>query len=534
MLYEDKAKIEFLEPKNSICCNDLKKELELYIAKLDEGIWENINNPKLLLPSIQFKYNGIVSQNLIDGRVLEFELQYEEKETFFEYCTLKNLVKEKPVFPLGKIAGKYERLPLGPNDVDGGLRVKGKYKKDLPDRPLITYITVVFNRIDTLPQCMESIWRQDYDNVEYIVIDGGSTDGTLELIQAHENHIDYFVSQKDTGIYNAMNKGISLASGRYICFINSDDICKEHAAKKIANIYSDRDKKPVLIAGRREMMNANGKIIKEIPFPRYRIHKEAMFPLPIHHQSVYAQRELFDDLGYYEESFKFIADYRWEINCITKYEDIEFTEEELSIFSIGGLTGTSSPIKRWDEWTRLSNELFPNLTYKQAEILHYSIRHFWQYCEIGTLLKTVKNNLKNSEFSKTLYETSWYICQIELIYLKNMVGKNSIIFQECLEPLYRLFSDKCGTEIDIESILEWINQLLIYSVNHNDIQYRIEDFSFIKDVKHEINRCYSLVKAQKATSQHERNKIRFSYWLNSLAAKNGYLTLYVAKKAFRR
>ena len=120
MLYEDKAKIEFLEPKNSICCNDLKKELELYIAKLDEGIWENINNPKLLLPSIQFKYNGIVSQNLIDGRVLEFELQYEEKETFFEYCTLKNLVKEKPVFPLGKIAGKYERLQLGPNDVYGG------------------------------------------------------------------------------------------------------------------------------------------------------------------------------------------------------------------------------------------------------------------------------------------------------------------------------------------------------------------------------------------------------------------------------
>lgn len=511
-----------LEIKGSIsCCAEMIDKLKIDIEKKEVQCPCGMN----------YINNGIVSQTLENGRIYEFEIEYEEKECFSDYCTLKNISEEAPPFPLGEIAGRYERLPLNEGDIDGGLRLKGKYKKDYHDKPLITYVTVVYNRIDTLPVCMESIWKQDYDNIEYIVVDGGSTDGTLEFLKAHEEHIDYFVSQKDKGIYNAMNKGISLASGRYICFINSDDVCKLGAASIVAGIYNKE--KPLLIAGRREMMNDKGKIIKEIPFPRYRIHKEAMFPLPVHHQSVYAQRSLFDEIGYYDESFKFIADYKWEITCITRHDNIFFAEEELSVFSIGGLTGTANPIKRWDEWTRLSNELFPEITYKQAEILHYAVRHFWQYCEVKTLVKSVGNKLQNVEFARTLYETCWYICQIELIYLQNMIRNTEENYQDQFQGLYQLFEEK-GCKKGIPEIQEWIDRLQKENEQNPERKYEKSDFEFVNKVKHEINICYHRVRLERVTGEREIRKSKRKHKMNCIAARNGYFTLYVAKKQFRR
>ena len=93
---------------------------------------------------------------------------------------------------------------------------EGKYKQALPERPLISVITVVFNGKDTLGKTIESVLRQSYDNVEYIVIDGGSTDGTLEIIKKFEDAIDYYISEPSLGIYYAINKGIELATGELI------------------------------------------------------------------------------------------------------------------------------------------------------------------------------------------------------------------------------------------------------------------------------------------------------------------------------
>lgn len=514
------------------CCEYVLNNINCCSDKLEEGNWD-LNNFNGICPGgLRCINNGTLSQSIKEGRVIEFEIEYEEKEYFFDYCTLKNIVEEPPGFPLGKVAGKYNRFPLYDGDLDGGLRVYGKYKKNFPDKPLITYITVVYNRVNTLPKCMESIWMQNYDNVEYIVIDGGSTDGTLDFIKAHEEHIDYYISQKDTGIYNAMNKGISLASGQYICFINSDDICQEGAAKKIAEIYQTQ--KGLMIAGRRKMMNEHGKVIEEIPFPRYCIHKEALFPLPVHHQSVYAHRKLFDEIGYYDESYKFIADYRWEITCISKYKDIVFTEEELSVFSIGGLTGTSSPIKRWNEWIRLLKEWFPILKDKEAEILHYSFRHFWQYCELGPILSIVKKNIQEKEFVKMIYETCWFVCQIEIIYLQRMMGKNEQNFRNCLKSLYSLFNDKELVEENCEGILKWIDGILQFSTENSNLQYRTADFKLVSKVKHCINKCYYLVKIKKINSLRIKIKEKCKNFVYSIIAKNGYLTLYTAKKQFRR
>ncbi|WP_196607056.1 glycosyltransferase family 2 protein [Pectinatus frisingensis] len=91
------------------------------------------------------------------------------------------------------------------------------------DKPKISIITVSYNAVKTIEQTIQSVVNQAYDNIEYIIIDGGSTDGTVDIIKKYEDKIAYWVSEPDDGIYDAMNKGIDIASGDYIYFLNDGD-----------------------------------------------------------------------------------------------------------------------------------------------------------------------------------------------------------------------------------------------------------------------------------------------------------------------
>lgn len=105
----------------------------------------------------------------------------------------------------------------------GGLRRHGLSKQHQVDKPLVSVITVVFNGVATLECTILSVQQQTYDNIEHIIIDGGSTDGTMDILLKYDGFLDYWVSEKDAGIYDAMNKGIALASGTYVGLLNSDD-----------------------------------------------------------------------------------------------------------------------------------------------------------------------------------------------------------------------------------------------------------------------------------------------------------------------
>jgi glycosyltransferase involved in cell wall biosynthesis len=117
----------------------------------------------------------------------------------------------------------------------GGLRTKGITKQSSEDMPLITIVTVVRNGANTLEQTILSVINQTYQNIEYIVIDGASTDNTLDIVRKYEDRIDYWMSEPDEGIYYAMNKGIELASGDYIAILNSDDYYEPDACEIIAD-----------------------------------------------------------------------------------------------------------------------------------------------------------------------------------------------------------------------------------------------------------------------------------------------------------
>jgi len=143
-----------------------------------------------------------------------------------QYSTTRCVTRTPPVI-VNNPEDKFESLLFLPENserkAEGGLRTQGYFKHNQTEKPLISVITVVFNGVEYLEQTINSIIGQTYDNVEYIIIDGGSMDGTLDIIKKYAGQIDYWVSERDEGIYGAMNKGVSVASGQWLNFMNAGD-----------------------------------------------------------------------------------------------------------------------------------------------------------------------------------------------------------------------------------------------------------------------------------------------------------------------
>lgn len=126
----------------------------------------------------------------------------------------------------------------------GGNRLQKNFQRKNYEQPLITVITVVLNGEKNLEDCFKSLHQQNYKNIEHIVIDGGSTDNSLNIIKSYADKIDYWCQKKDQGIYDAFNLGMSLAKGDYIGFLNSDDEYDKNAfiyLHKYIEKYPDKD-----------------------------------------------------------------------------------------------------------------------------------------------------------------------------------------------------------------------------------------------------------------------------------------------------
>lgn len=240
-----------------------------------------------------------------------------------DYSTTRLLSKIRPQRSLD--------LPPNPTRIsEGGLRTNGYFKFSSQEKPLITVIIVVLNRVQALMNCIRSVIEQQYDNVELIIIDGASTDGTLNLLVANSDKINYWVSEEDNGIYSAMNKGVSIASGDWYYFINSDDVlveCLDYIAKFLKDTHT-------IYYGETYMKTRN--ILYDGHFSQY---KMAIYC--INHQSVFFPKSVFDKYSY-DENYSLFADYVLLCKC-NKDKNLTFKhiDKLIAIYDENGISKTS-------------------------------------------------------------------------------------------------------------------------------------------------------------------------------------------------
>lgn len=265
-----------------------------------------------------------------------------------------------------RFCGIHERAPdttFG-RRAEGGLRLKGLSKSDNEQYPLVSIITVVFNNPDSLERCLHSVRDQDYPNVEHIIIDGGSEHPTLDVIRKHENVIDYYVSEPDGGIYQAMNKGIRLAHGRYVCLLNSDDSYAPAFVSKNVSIAEQRQ----------SMLVFTNYIHGENPVESPGINPGIFFGhLNLNHGTFLVNRWCYDMIGPYREDFRIVSDAVWMRRAFTKGVRFDHVPEPLMIFAADGLSSGGSEHQRKlfiSEVVRSYLEEFSYLEPEEAEEIY--------------------------------------------------------------------------------------------------------------------------------------------------------------------
>lgn len=200
-------------------------------------------------------------------------------------------------------------------------------------KPKISIITINLNDKLGLEKTIKSVVNQTYNAIEFLVIDGASNDGSLNVLTQQKENIHFMLSEKDSGIYNAMNKGIKKATGEFILFLNSGDILTSNNA--IEDFVMHKDFGGDIIYGDYKFENG-GKIYPDHLTPFYFLRTS----LP--HQSTFFKKQVFDTMGLYDESLKIASDRAYYIKCFLSNKiAFQHVNYALTLFDLEGLSNNS-------------------------------------------------------------------------------------------------------------------------------------------------------------------------------------------------
>lgn len=203
----------------------------------------------------------------------------------------------------------------------------------------VSIITVCFNSENTIERTIKNVLDQTYKNIEYIIIDGASTDRTLKIIDSYKDQFEgrlKVVSEKDDGIYFAMNKGIALSAGILIGIINSDDWYEADAVQKIVNVYEENHSNPMTVYyGNTGVIQGNELI--SISKPDHEKIEDDM----ISHPSCFVTKDAYEEMGTYDTYYPSVADY----DLMLRYKrsgkvDFVHVDEHIANFTLGGMSST--------------------------------------------------------------------------------------------------------------------------------------------------------------------------------------------------
>jgi glycosyltransferase involved in cell wall biosynthesis len=204
--------------------------------------------------------------------------------------------------------------------------------------PTVTIITACYNSAKTIEQTMQSVADQTYPNIEYIVVDGASTDNTLNIIEGYNTIIAKLITEPDNGIYEAFNKGITAATGDIIYFLNSDDyLFNRTAIEDIALLFAKNEHLSFIysnVVAFDEKTNYQFVDGKKMTLDHFK--RGDMCP----HQGIFVKRELFQKYGLFDENYRIAADYEFVIKCFKNEpeESIQYVNQTVAFFRAGGIS----------------------------------------------------------------------------------------------------------------------------------------------------------------------------------------------------
>lgn len=202
----------------------------------------------------------------------------------------------------------------------------------------VTIITVCKNSASTIEQTIQSVMEQTHKNIEYIVIDGKSTDGTLEIIEKYRFFISKFVSEEDSGIYAAMNKGIAMASGELIAFLNADDWYPKNTIDEVLNVLKN-DNIDIVFGDIMVVSEQNIMVHRKCKWEELEVMN---YKMAVFHPATFVKRELFEKYGLFNTQYKIASDYDWMLRVYKKGATFGYCNKILCYFRRGGISTTKT------------------------------------------------------------------------------------------------------------------------------------------------------------------------------------------------
>jgi len=209
----------------------------------------------------------------------------------------------------------------------------------MPVNPLLSIITVNLNNLEGLKKTMASVFDQKFKNFEYIIIDGGSKDGSGSYIESHQKNLNYWVSEPDKGIYSGMNKGIKASTGEYLLFLNSGDYLNNEKVLKIAAENLDGCD---ILYGNIMKVYKDGKVILDKGLNGKEITLKVFIEGTIYHCSAFINKKIFANYGYYDEKLKIVSD--WKLFLIAlglNTSRVSYLDYTFSNFDMNGISNSN-------------------------------------------------------------------------------------------------------------------------------------------------------------------------------------------------
>lgn len=239
----------------------------------------------------------------------------------------------------------------------------------------LTIITINYNNASGLQKTMESVLAQTSKDFEYIIIDGSSTDNSLQVIQKFNNKSTLSftcISEPDKGIYDAMNKGITLAKGEYIHFLNSGDWLVDN--KVVDNMIAYTNTNPDILIGNVVFIRPNGKV--KYAKNDKEVSGLTFYRSTLQHTSAYIKRELFSLHGLYDTNLKIVSDWKWYLNAVIyNNAKVEFTDMYVTYFDTTGISSTNLTLDKKERQDELA-KMYPPLILADYEKYRYAMEQY--------------------------------------------------------------------------------------------------------------------------------------------------------------